>query len=93
MVAAPVPEGVYGWAGACEWHCGRFARGVDVDAVIGIEVEAADLAAWEAARFSFQKALSCGVGTWTASLAPANDDGCEGAAGTAPGGAAGLGWY
>ena len=64
-----------------------------MDAVIGIEVEAADLAAWEAATSSFRRAFGHGVGTKALGLAPANDDGCEGAAGTAPGGAAGLGWY
>jgi hypothetical protein len=58
---------------------------VDVDAVIGIEVEATDLAAWEAATFSFRKSFGCGVGTWVPALAPANDEVGEGAAGPPPG--------
>ena len=56
-----------------------------MDAVIGIEVEAADRAAWEAATFSFRRAFGHGVGTKALGLAPANDEAAEAAADPPPG--------
>lgn len=72
--------------------------GIEMGAVIGIEVRAVDRAAWDAATAAFQKTLGRGAGkpapaaaagAKTPPLAPAADDAGEGRAGppAGPGGA------